>query len=171
MVNNFRREGGEMPNINWLRLRAEYITSDISQRALAQKYNVSFNTLKTIANKEKWNGLRQQHNNNVTTKAEKKLEIVAEKQAAAVIDYNAEHLKAWSKVLEKVNALLDKGVDADSLQKLTSSLDRMQKGQRLALGQPTESTENSTTIGGKIDLSKLTDEELIVFEKLVGKIN
>ena len=43
-----------MPNINWIEIKNEYIFTDISQRKLAEKYEVSYNTLKKKANKEEW---------------------------------------------------------------------------------------------------------------------
>lgn len=54
--------------MDWAKIKAEYIAGGISYRSLAQKHNVSFNTLKTIAIKEEWAKLREQANNKATTK-------------------------------------------------------------------------------------------------------
>lgn len=46
---------------NWKDIMHEYITSDISLRALACEHNVSFNTLKDRAKREKWSEHRQDY--------------------------------------------------------------------------------------------------------------
>lgn len=59
-------------NINWLKIKEEYITSSISQRDLADKHNISFNTLKDRATAEKWFDLRNRSIEKATTKAQQK---------------------------------------------------------------------------------------------------
>lgn len=61
-----------MARPDWNKLRAEYIAGGISQRKLAEKYNVSFNTLKDKANKEKWAKQQEETYNKATTKAQQK---------------------------------------------------------------------------------------------------
>lgn len=53
--------------MDWAKIKAEYIAGGISYRSLAQKYNVSFNTLKRIAVKEGWATLRDKAYNKATT--------------------------------------------------------------------------------------------------------
>lgn len=59
--------------IDWNAIRAEYIGGGISQRKLAAKHGVSFNTLKDIANEEGWHDLREQAHNKATTTAQQKV--------------------------------------------------------------------------------------------------
>ena len=59
-------------NINWLKIKEEYITSSISQRDLANKYNVSVDTLIKRANREKWADLREKTEKEITTKLQQK---------------------------------------------------------------------------------------------------
>ena len=40
--------------IDWIKIRNEYISSQISQRKLAEKYNISYSTLKDRSRREKW---------------------------------------------------------------------------------------------------------------------
>ena len=54
--------------MDWSKIKAEYIAGGISYRSLAQKYNISFNTLKRIAVKEGWATLRDKAYNKATTK-------------------------------------------------------------------------------------------------------
>ncbi len=51
----------------WSKIKAEYIAGGISYRKLAEKYQVSFNTLKDKAVKEQWASLRDEAYNRVTT--------------------------------------------------------------------------------------------------------
>lgn len=53
--------------MDWAKIKAEYISGGISYRSLAQKHNVSFNTLKRIAIKEQWSALRDKAYNKATT--------------------------------------------------------------------------------------------------------
>jgi transcriptional regulator with XRE-family HTH domain len=58
--------------IDWEKVEAEYITSDISQKELAKKYGVSPSTLSGIASKGKWFAKRKKHRGNVIEKAVRK---------------------------------------------------------------------------------------------------
>jgi hypothetical protein len=58
--------------IDWTKIRAEYIAGGISQRKLAAKYHVSFNTLSKKANAEKWAQQREETYNKSATKAQQK---------------------------------------------------------------------------------------------------
>lgn len=58
--------------INWAKIKAEYIAGGISQRKLAAKYGISFNTLAKKANIEKWADLRDDTYNKSTTRAQQK---------------------------------------------------------------------------------------------------
>lgn len=67
--------------IDWNAIRAEYIGGGISQRKLAAKHGVSFNTLKDIANEEGWHDLREQAHNKATTTAQQKVASSAAENA------------------------------------------------------------------------------------------
>lgn len=67
--------------IDWNAIRAEYIGGGISQRKLAAKHGVSFNTLKDIANKEGWHDSREQARNKATTTAQQKVASSAAENA------------------------------------------------------------------------------------------
>ena len=54
--------------LDWNAIKADYIRGGTSYRKLAVKHGVSFNTLKTVAIREKWTDLRQQASNTATTK-------------------------------------------------------------------------------------------------------
>lgn len=119
-----------MADVNWLKIKNEYITTDIGQRPLAKKHGVPFNTLRDRANREKWHDAKTEYRNNVGTKTEQKLEQRAEQEA----DRNVLHLETWDALLKKIQDLIRRGVSSDDITKLATALDKLQKGQRLALG-------------------------------------
>lgn len=103
--------------MDWKRIKAEYIAGGTSYRKLAEKYRVSFSTLRKVAAKEKWTELRN--------KAEAKEDI---KLADSIGTKNANRA---SKIIDVADKLLDKisetigmmdTVDTQSLKHLTSAL-------------------------------------------------
>ena len=60
--------------VDWLAIRNDYISGGGSYRKLAEKYGVSFNTLKDKAVEEGWKNLKEEHHNKTTTKAQQKSE-------------------------------------------------------------------------------------------------
>jgi hypothetical protein len=48
------RGNGDMAKADWLSIRSEYESMDISQRKLAEKYDVSYPTLRDRAKREEW---------------------------------------------------------------------------------------------------------------------
>ena len=60
--------------IDWLAIRNDYINGGGSYRKLAEKYGVSFNTLKDIAVAEGWKSLKEEQHNKTTTKTQQKTE-------------------------------------------------------------------------------------------------
>ncbi|MGI5848795.1 MAG: hypothetical protein ACOX8Q_01785 [Christensenellales bacterium] len=69
-----------MAEINWMKIKSEYATTDISYRKLADKHCVSFNTLKGHASKERWTEARKTYKEKLTKST---LQKVADKNASA----------------------------------------------------------------------------------------
>ena len=102
--------------MDWKRIKAEYIAGGTSYRKLAEKYGVSFNTLKTRAREEQWYELRQQKDHRTTTKIVETLSDNDAKKAVDIID-------VADKLLDKIEELADTlVVDTQSLKQLTSAL-------------------------------------------------
>ena len=102
--------------MDWKRIRAEYIAGGTSYRKLAEKYGVSFNTLKTHAVEEQWYKLRQQKDKKTTTKI---VESLSDKDAEKAIDI----IDVADKLLSKISELMDAvPLDTQSIKHLTSSL-------------------------------------------------
>ncbi len=82
---------------NWVKIRYEYITTNISYRELAAKHNVSFTTLSKRAKREGWADRRKNNDDKVTAKA---LEKFSEQEA-----------ERRQNIMDTANTLLDR-VDA-----------------------------------------------------------
>ena len=85
--------------IDWIKIKSEYINGNISQRDLAKKYDISFNTLKTRASKENWADLKKEQHNKITTKVQQK---TAEKIIDKAVQRNSEILNLADMLIEKV---------------------------------------------------------------------
>lgn len=103
--------------MDWNKLKAEYIAGGTSYRKLAEKHGVSFNTLKTVAIRDKWSKLKQQADNEATTKMVNTISKDIAKKSTKIND-------VADKLLDKISALLDEfeGLDTQSIKHLTSSL-------------------------------------------------
>lgn len=102
--------------MDWNKLKAEYIAGGISYRKLAEKHGVSFNTLKTIAIRENWTDLRQQADNNTTTRI-----------VESVIEENTKHTEGIyevaDKLLDKISEMMEQeGLTTQSIKHLTSAI-------------------------------------------------
>ena len=87
---------------DWEKIKAEYITTDISVRDLAQKYGVHYTTVGKKASKEGWQDLRQQQTNTTLTKI---LTAVTEQK----VDRAAKLCNAADVLLDKIVAGMHKG--------------------------------------------------------------
>lgn len=84
---------------NWIKIRNEYINGNISYRKLAEKHDVSFQTLRDRAVKEKWFEKRKEQRNKIQLKTEQK---TAEKLAEQEADRLLRISKAADRLLEKI---------------------------------------------------------------------
>lgn len=86
--------------LDWKRIKAEYIAGGTSYRKLAEKYGVSFNTLKTRAREEQWYELRQQKDHKTTTKV---IESLSDKES----EIDDKYFRIVDKLLNKAEATVD----------------------------------------------------------------
>ena len=102
---------------DWNAIKAEYIRGGTSYRKIAEKYGVSFNTLKTVAIREKWTDLRQQTSNTATTKLVDKIGGQQASRSAKILD-------VADKLLDKISETIDlmDVVTSQSLKNFTSAL-------------------------------------------------
>ena len=102
-------------SVDWKRIKAEYIAGGTSYRKLAEKYGVSFSTLRKVAAKEKWTDLR----NKAGAKADTKLvDTISDKEA----DKATKIIKVADKLLEKISQVIDKVQDTKDIKNISSAL-------------------------------------------------
>lgn len=62
-----------MSHVDWEKIKAEYLQGGTSQRKLAEKYGISYNTFKDRAIKEGWAKQREEVHRKSTAKAQQKI--------------------------------------------------------------------------------------------------
>lgn len=92
-----------MPKIDWIKIKNEYINTNISQRKLAEKYGVSVSTLTKKANKEKWQQLKETQCNKIETK-------VQQETADKIIESEVNRIEKILGLGDKLSAKIDKAI-------------------------------------------------------------
>ena len=89
-----------MAEVNWKKIKAEYIRGGTSYRRLAEKYGVSVVTLAKLAKREQWQMLRKQRDDKETAKI---TDSIAEENASKALKI----YDVADKLLEKIAFTLD----------------------------------------------------------------
>lgn len=131
---------------NWSKIETEYITTEISQTALAEKYNVSLRAVNIHAKSGNWVEKKEKNLQEITqtVSEETKKAIINEK-----IEVNKKHVELYDKALSVAEYLLNQYMQdallveqgkikrgratASNIDFLMSAIQKAQKGQRLAL--------------------------------------
>ena len=103
--------------MDWDKIKAEYITGNMSYRQLSEKYNISQSTMTKRAAKEQWQRDKQ---NNRKEMVAKTVEKINEEK----LDNVGSLLQATQTALIKVIELIDEGVMSDprDVKQITSAL-------------------------------------------------
>ena len=124
--------------MDWLKLKTEYITTDISYRKLAEKYGINYSVLGARGRAEGWVEQRTQFQNKTHTKTVEKIAEKKAKQAAKVGD-----------LADKLLLKLEKAIDELDLMVTTTKI-------KVEEGNTETTTEFKTaTEGGIVDRSGL----------------
>lgn len=92
------------PVRDWIRIRNEYASTDISTRELADKYGIPYNTVRDRAIRENWTEFRTEQQSNIREKtAQKTAEIVAKDEAGRV----SRLLRIADRLMDKTERALD----------------------------------------------------------------
>lgn len=86
--------------MDWNKIKAEYIAGGTSYRKLAEKYGISFSTLRKVAAKEQWTQLR----NNAGAKRDTVLADKIGKKSAEIDD---KYFRLVDKLLDKAEATIN----------------------------------------------------------------
>lgn len=96
---------------DWLKIKTEYITTDISYRKLAEKYGIRYATVQSHGQEEGWPELRDQYRAMVVSKTMEKNSEKKAKQATKVVD-----------LADKLLVKLEKAIDELDLQVTTHKI-------------------------------------------------
>lgn len=124
---------------DWLKIKSEYITTEISYRDLAQKHDVSFSTLQVRAKNEKWKDERIRHRDNVGAKLRQKTVDVIVQKEARIIDRK---YALSEKLLDK----MEKAIEELDLLMVTNKkrIRTIEYNDNTAVGKPTKETIDDT---------------------------
>ena len=112
---------------DWQKIKTEYITTNISYRALEQKYGINYKVIADKGKAEGWKELRSQHTHNTLTKI---LESDTEQKVS-----RADRLQSVAdKVLQMVEAYIEASdpteVDTQSMKHISGVLKDIKEVQR-----------------------------------------
>lgn len=135
--------------MTWRKIKAEYIAGGISQRALAEKYGVPLTSIAKHSRLEKWTASRKDAENRTVEK-------VAEKRAEAVADNAVMLERIKTKLLQKLDAMVDAYPDANA-----QEIKRKQSGAFLTyrmrdIAAVYAALEDKTMRAGGVDLEDLS---------------
>lgn len=92
------------PVRDWIRIRNEYISTDIGLRGLAEKHNIPLTTLRDRSRREGWVAMRDEQHHEIAQKtAQKTAEIVAKDEAERV----SRLLSIADRLMDKTERALD----------------------------------------------------------------
>lgn len=90
--------------MDWKRIKAEYIAGGTSYRKLAEKYGVSFSTLRKVAAKEQWRELRNKAGAKRDTKI---IDSVSNSEAKKAVDKLARVSDLTDRLLDKLEQAIE----------------------------------------------------------------
>jgi len=153
---------------DWIKIKNYYITHNISLERLAEKYGASISAVNKHCRLEKWTEEKAQKKQEIDKKVSEKL---TEKEIDRKVRANEKHIELYDNGLEIVEGLLKLykeklalssankvKVSADALDKVLSCIEKVQKGQRLALNIEKDAEADKTpkfVMVENLDLNKL----------------
>lgn len=90
-----------MPNVDWDKIKAEYLAGGISQRNLAEKHGVTADQLMHRANRERWADQREAVSSKAAAKAQQKIVSQRAKDIAALDNIRTSLISKLGKAVEK----------------------------------------------------------------------
>lgn len=91
---------GGTRNIDWESIKSEYVTTNISQKKLAEKYGVSKNSVQYRCAVERWADQRRQHRDRIMEKTSERLSDAAAERMAQLMGGTDQMLTATLEALE-----------------------------------------------------------------------
>lgn len=105
--------------VDWLAIKAEYISTNISTRKLAEKHGVSASSMMKKASAEKWMDERKKQGSKIEAKLKQK---TASKIASTEADRILTLLSISDKLARRIDQAASEDVDSQDILRLTSAL-------------------------------------------------
>lgn len=138
-----------MPNVDWEKIKAEYLAGGTSYRKLAEKYGVPRSTLEQRAKREEWTKKHEEVKGKAEAKARQK--IVAQRATdIAALD------RVRSKLIQKLEKSVDRFPDIPGNrmeQSVTETIE--EKGEPNQFGIPTRKPPKKKTVLVESDLLRM----------------
>ena len=94
---------------DWLAIKTEYVTSNCDLPVLAQKYGVSYSTIRKKSSKEHWAEQRKEHRHNLgTLAAQKTAEKIADIESDIAAGKAKTRLALWREIGRRMQNDADK---------------------------------------------------------------
>jgi transposase-like protein len=144
---------------DWIQIKNEYINTGIGYRKLAEKYGVSFGTLRDRAKREQWVAQKTAQLDKISTET-------AQQIANAIIEQEVDRAKKQLDLSDKINGLLENWIKqieeadvytVDSIDKAAAALKKIQEIQRTAEGK--DQNDFNIVINHSIPRSEGTDND------------
>ena len=144
--------------INWNRIKHEYVTGDITYRELAEKYDVSIESIKKEARKtakrKGWVTLKSEYRHNVYTKAEQETARKAGKKLASTSEKVKSHAEKLVDVIgEAISELREYIVEHETTIKETEYDQNVHKPKK----ETVTKSKDIELIYGKINTKSLKE--------------
>ncbi|RKL63030.1 hypothetical protein DXT63_08520 [Thermoanaerobacteraceae bacterium SP2] len=154
-----------MARYNWEKLKQKFLLGDYkSLREFAEREGLKYNG--NFIKKTK--GWGKEKDIMEAQKRCKIVERVTERQIKQEVDWNTTHLKLWGEFLNILRKALKDGsieykdgrINAYTFEKFANVMEKVQKGQRLALGLDEKQEQNDDSIDALIEAIQRSREEL-----------
>lgn len=139
-----------IPESDWDLIRTEYVSSSISIRELAEKYNCSADALEKRAHTQSWTEQRRKISAEVLAKADAE---ITERRAKELISFNEQDLQIAKAIRSQIAKHISEAMSSQTLlstrdiRTLASAAESAQKIGRLALGVSTSNNEHTGANG------------------------
>lgn len=101
-------------------MKLDFLNGNMDLKAIAEKYGITYGTIRTISCKEKWKNQREEYNTKIAQLKEHKIsQVFAQGQVEVNLMYN----NAWQMIMELVYRELKLDKEASAIYKASGKLD------------------------------------------------
>lgn len=158
--------------VDWPKLKTEYITTAITTRALAEKYDVSYSALSKRAAKEAWSEARSEFGSTYEAEVQRKVVKATSDKAAELL---SRELRIADRLSELIESKLAEGknISSNAIKEYANTIKILEQVKRSITGTNTDAQERTLKIAeqrlqmdkDRADREENTDTEIkVVFD-------